>query len=739
VIENFSRRISMRVFQLIVVAVVALLVTQSAVSQPTRIDYNKQKLFLNGANLAWVSFASDIGPGTTDFNRFADVMLQMHDRGGNAMRWWLHTTGANTPQFNDTGVVIGPGAGTIQDMKKVLDLAWHREIGINLCLWSFDMLNNSNSAAVLARNKLLLNDTNYTRAYINNCLIPMVDSLKGNPAVLCWEIFNEPEGMSNEFGWSAQQHVPMATIQRFINMCTGAIHREDPTALVTSGSWSFYAMTDVVNLVKVGPSPELSSTEKRQLETLFAQKYRFSLSADEITAHLDKAAAYIPKNYYRDDRLKAAGGDSAGTLDFYSVHYYSGISGKSDISPFHHNRGYWGLNKPVVVAEFAEQNTFGIPKQSLYDTLYAQGYAGALAWSWTDVTISTSADMLASMQSMWDNHRADVDVLGIGGAWPLCVITSPKSDTTFADTAQVQITATATDTDGTVVKVEFFAADTVKIGEALTPPYTMVWKKPTLGINVLTAVATDNTGNQRISNKVIITVGKPVKMHIEAERGAWAGSGFSVKSDNSASGGAYVDIAGQTGTLTWKVPGVTVAGTYELSLGYKLSYASPKSQIFHVNGARADTIAFTGASTTTWYEKTFTEPLVQGDNTVQMELFWGWMCVDYLGVPNTAFVTGVKGQTAGPRQFALEQNYPNPFNPATTIRYALAENSIVTLKVYDIVGRTVATLVDGRMTAGTYSAQFDGSKLSSGVYMYRLTATHGQSTFTETKRFIFMK
>jgi hypothetical protein len=72
-------------------------------------------------------------------------------------------------------------------------------------------------------------------------------------------------------------------------------------------------------------------------------------------------------------------------------------------------------------------------------------------------------------------------------------------------------------------------------------------------------------------------------------------------------------------------------------------------------------------------------------------------------------------------RFTLEQNYPNPFNPTTVIKYQLAENSDVRLKVFDILGREVASLVDRKLQrAGSYNVTFDGSGLSSGIYVYQL-------------------
>lgn len=76
--------------------------------------------------------------------------------------------------------------------------------------------------------------------------------------------------------------------------------------------------------------------------------------------------------------------------------------------------------------------------------------------------------------------------------------------------------------------------------------------------------------------------------------------------------------------------------------------------------------------------------------------------------------------TGAPLQFSMEQNYPNPFNPATGIRYQLASGGMTTLIVYDALGRTAAILVNNVKDAGTYTATFDGSKLSSGVYYAKL-------------------
>ena len=85
--------------------------------------------------------------------------------------------------------------------------------------------------------------------------------------------------------------------------------------------------------------------------------------------------------------------------------------------------------------------------------------------------------------------------------------------------------------------------------------------------------------------------------------------------------------------------------------------------------------------------------------------------------------------------FTLFQNYPNPFNPATTIAYSIKNDGLVLLKVFDILGKEVAILVNENKPAGSYVVEFNASKLPSGIYLYKLIS----GNFTETKKLILMK
>ena len=96
-----------------------------------------------------------------------------------------------------------------------------------------------------------------------------------------------------------------------------------------------------------------------------------------------------------------------------------------------------------------------------------------------------------------------------------------------------------------------------------------------------------------------------------------------------------------------------------------------------------------------------------------------------------------------PEQFRLEQNYPNPFNPHTTIKFSIPEMSRVILKVYDIIGNEVATLVNETKSPGSYEVSFNASRFASGVYIYSLRAvnpsTGSGQVFVQTKKMILMK
>jgi hypothetical protein len=98
--------------------------------------------------------------------------------------------------------------------------------------------------------------------------------------------------------------------------------------------------------------------------------------------------------------------------------------------------------------------------------------------------------------------------------------------------------------------------------------------------------------------------------------------------------------------------------------------------------------------------------------------------------------TDIEERATVPQEYVLSQNYPNPFNPSTRITYQLPEAGHVTLKVYDIRGTLVATLVDEVQAANRYNIEFDGRQLSTGIFIYTMTV---DNKFTDTKKMLFVK
>ena len=112
----------------------------------------------------------------------------------------------------------------------------------------------------------------------------------------------------------------------------------------------------------------------------------------------------------------------------------------------------------------------------------------------------------------------------------------------------------------------------------------------------------------------------------------------------------------------------------------------------------------------------------------------GWY-LDDIGVFFYTIPTGSREETKPVYEFSLGQNYPNPFNPSTTIKYSIPTSEFVTLKVYDVLGEEVTTLVNEDKPAGSYEVEVNTAGLSSGIYFYKLQS----GSFVETKKMILMK
>jgi len=315
--------------------------------------------FASGLNVAWVQFAGDVpNPNLTTFNT---IFKNTYNAGGRVIRWWFHTNGTVTPGYDSSGKAQKIPQTHIDGVKAILNAAATNKVAINISLWSFDMLQGgeSISATTLANNAALLsNDTN-RQAYIDNYLTPLVTALKGTPGLYSYEIFNEPEGMS-QGGWTTSgTRTTEAFIQKTVNWLAAAIHSADSTALVTNGAQTFDYCSGVSG----------------------------------------------KNNYYSDTALRNVGGKQNGTLDYYEVHYYA--SNGTSNSCFTHPASYWGLDKKLVMGEFAAAATDGTALADLYTKIYSTGYSGAWAWSY-DADWRWPA-MQTPMQNLYTAQKATID------------------------------------------------------------------------------------------------------------------------------------------------------------------------------------------------------------------------------------------------------------------------------------------------------------------------------------------
>lgn len=333
------------------------------------INHRGQEIFVSGMNLAWIDFANDLR--NLDTGRFTTAMDELSEAGGNTFRWWIHVNGRHSPEFTDN-MVSGLHPDDLHMLEHALDIAYERGVLLILCLWSFDMLQPNAQQSNWPRNRLLLENPEYTRAYIDNALVPMVRALKDHPGILAWEIFNEPEGMCDDIPWAGwtPERTQIKHVQRFINLTAGAIHREAPDALVTNGSWNFSVMTDIGGMT----------------------------------------------NYYSDQQLIAAGGDSLGTLDFYQIHFYPEHFDETT-SPFHNPAGHWELDKPILIGEFSAKGLSGRPAQDLtteeaYLYAYLNGYIGALSWTYSGHDgHGDLSDCASALKMIRDMNPAIIDIV----------------------------------------------------------------------------------------------------------------------------------------------------------------------------------------------------------------------------------------------------------------------------------------------------------------------------------------
>jgi len=200
--------------------------------------------------------------------------------------------------------------------------------------------------------------------------------------------------------------------------------------------------------------------------------------------------------------------------------------------------------------------------------------------------------------------------------------------------------------------------------------------------------------------------------------------------------GVYLFVASVNGISRSSDDGATwVPVNAGLTDKYGLSFAVSGSNVF-VGTASKLFLSTNYGTTWTAADAGFTSTWIRSLLVAGPPLFAGTGHDGVWRRPLSEMITPVfPAESRIPRMFALDQNYPNPFNPSTIIHYGLPNHSHVTLTVFNTLGQQVAQLVDGEIDAGYHEVKFDGSGLSSGVYLYRMQA----GGHMETKRLLLIR
>jgi hypothetical protein len=189
----------------------------------------------------------------------------------------------------------------------------------------------------------------------------------------------------------------------------------------------------------------------------------------------------------------------------------------------------------------------------------------------------------------------------------------------------------------------------------------------------------------------------------------------------------YPDHWDNWGTIDLRSKNISTNSSF--AVGFRVDGTYPDDQT--INRVMITTGPVTSTPTSLTYIQNTTVPNWYYINSGTDSMFY-YLIRAYVSFPETGVRKTIE---LSPLTFNLGQNYPNPFNPSTKIQFELPSRSFVTLKVYDMIGREVATLVNGIKEAGSHEIKFDASSLPSGIYLYRIAT----DKFVETKKLALIK
>lgn len=315
------------------------------------VDYECKSRFMYGVNYAWSHFAGDFGgisqwgqPGVAQSAaEHSTKLADMRAHGASVVRWWVF------PDFRGDGIDFdaseaptGLGGTAKADLQKALELADQADVYLMLCLFSFDAFRPSEDVAGVFTPGItpIVKDADKRKKLLENVVRPLSKAAEASPykrRLIAWDVINEPE-------WAI----------------AGASPYGDPD---------------------YDPIPELAAVSHQEMEAFLAETIKVLRSESGALVTVGAAAMKWSKAW------------SALDLDFYQFHLYDWIN---QYWPYTGSPADYGVDdKPVVMGEFPLGGLSAASYSKLVNSLYSNGYAGAMGWQYNEATSGQLADMKA--------------------------------------------------------------------------------------------------------------------------------------------------------------------------------------------------------------------------------------------------------------------------------------------------------------------------------------------------------